>query len=159
MRHRVGVAFAAATVVGLVAFSISTSMQANRTADARDLAEARRGQAEGLIDFMLTDLRAKLEPLGRLDILNEIGDQAVRYFSSLPETSFTDRELLSRSQALYQIGAVRLAEGRLPDAQTAFEQSLRLSRELRSRDPSSNEWLFGLGQSEFWVGELFRRQG
>jgi serine/threonine-protein kinase len=158
-RNRLGVAFGATVAIGLVAFSVVTSVQADRIARARDEAETRRGQAEGVLDFMLSDLWEKLRPMGRLDVLNDAGDQALSYFASLPEELFSDSELLSRSQALYQIGDVRLAEGRLPSADTAFTESLRLARELSRRDPSNNEWLFGLGQAEFWVGELARRKG
>jgi serine/threonine-protein kinase len=158
-RHWWGVAFGATVVLGLTGFAVTTAIQADRIARARDEAEARRGQAEGVLDFMLSDLRTKLEPMGRLDVLDDVGNQALAYFASLPEELFTESELLSRSQALYQIGSVRLAKGMLPSADTAFAESLRLARELSARDPTNEEWLFGLGAAEFWAGELARRRG
>ena len=151
-RNRLAVAFGATVVVGLAAFAVSATTQSRRTARARDLAEARRGQAEELIDFMLTDLRGKLEPLGRLDILNDIGEQALSYFASLPEDQFSDEELTSRSQSLYQIGNVRIEEGRSAEAVSAFAESLRLARELSARAPEDTLRLFGLSQSHFYVG-------
>jgi len=36
-----------------------------------------RAQAEDLISFMLGDLRDKLAPISRLDVLDSVGDQAV----------------------------------------------------------------------------------
>jgi serine/threonine-protein kinase len=151
-RHRVGVGFAAVIVSLLTLSTAGMTLQADRIAHARDEAEARRGQAEGLIDFMLTDLRGKLEPLGRLDILDEIGEQALSYFASLPEDQFSDEELTSRSQSLYQIGGVRLDEGRRAEAVAAFAESLRLARELSARAPEDTVRLFGLCQSHFYVG-------
>jgi serine/threonine-protein kinase len=151
-RHRVSVGFGSTVALGLVAFAITMSIQADRIARARDEAEVRRDQAEGLIDFMLNDLREKLEPMGRLEVLEDVGDEALAYFSSLPEDQFTDEELLSRSQALYQIGSVKLDEGNSGEAETAFRESLRLSKALVDRDPQNAHRLFGLSQSHFYVG-------
>ena len=151
-RNRIAVGFAATAVIGLAGFAGAMAVQAARIAQARDEAEARRGQAEGLIDFMLGDLREKLEPVGRLDLLDDVGREAVRYFAALSEDQFSEAELLSRSRAMYQIGSVRLNEGRFADAQVAFAESMRLARELTSRDPTNTDWLYGQSQSHFWVG-------
>jgi tetratricopeptide (TPR) repeat protein len=151
-RNRTGVAFGSTVAVGLLAFAIVASVQSQRTARARDDAEARRSQAEGLIDFMLSDLREKLEPIGRLEILDDVGTQATQYFASIPEGRFGDDELASRSQSLYQIGAVRLDQGDAGAATAAFAESLRLARALSDRAPDDGERLFGLSQSHFWVG-------
>ena len=45
---------------------------------ARDDARLQRAQAEGLVEFMLGDLRRKLEPVGRLDVLDSVGLRALR---------------------------------------------------------------------------------
>ena len=66
----------------------------------RKLADQRRSQAEDLIGFMLGDLRTKLEPLDRLEILNDAGVKALDYFASLPETELSDAELVIRAEAL-----------------------------------------------------------
>lgn len=151
-RNRMGVAFAATVAAGLVGFSLVTAIQAGRIAQARDEAQARRGQAEDLIDFMLSDLRDKLEPMGRLEILDDVGSQALRYFASIPEYQLSDEELMSRSRALYQIGSVRLEQGDSEAAVGAFTESLRLARALSERAPQDPERLFGLSQSYFYVG-------
>ena len=158
-RHVASVAFTAASVVALGAFGVWQAVQAERIREARDLADARREQAEGVLDFMLTDLREKLEPLGRLDIMEGVGQQAMSYFATLPTESFSEGELLSRSQALYQLGSVRLDQGDLPAADSAFQESLRLAADLSARDPGNPDWLFGLSQAEFWAGEAARRRG
>lgn len=118
----------------------------------RNLAVARRDQAEDLIDFMLGDLRKKLEPVGRLEILDDVGEKAIEYFASVPEDDLSDDELLSRSKALYQIGEVRIAQRDLPAAEEPFRPSLALAQELSARDPGDGDRLFGVGQSYFWVG-------
>lgn len=151
-RHRVAMAFGTTAVLGLVAFAGAMTIQAEKISRARDEANSRRVQAEGLIDFMLGDLRSKLEPIGRLDILDGVGEQALVYFSSLPEETFTDDELQRRSQALYQIGNVRMDQGNSEQARVAFQESLRLAEELAAREPENPDRLFGLSQSHFYVG-------
>lgn len=151
-RHRAGVAFAAVLVLLLAGFGVAQAVQAERIRHARDLAETRREQAEGLIDFMLGDLREKLTPLGRLDVLGDVGAQAAAYFAALPEDELSEDELQSRSRALYQIGEVQLNQGSSAEATVAFRESLRLAEALSRRAPHDPDRLFGVGQSHFWVG-------
>ncbi|HEX6203984.1 MAG TPA: protein kinase, partial [Thermoanaerobaculia bacterium] len=126
---------------------------------ARDVAERHRAQAEDLIGFMLGDLRDKLAGVGRLELLDDVGDKALDYFESLPDEDRTDDELFRRSQALRQIGEVRIAQGDLPAAMQAFEESGRLAEALVARDPRRAEWLLGLGHSHFWKGNVHWLQG
>jgi tetratricopeptide (TPR) repeat protein len=119
---------------------------------ARKEADLRRGQAEKLIGFMLGDLRRKLEPIGKLEVLDAVGDEAMAYFSTLGDRA-TDPERLSRAKALRQIGEVRRSQGLLDDASIAFEESLRQVTRLQKDSPLNDEFLFELGQSEFWVGQ------
>lgn len=158
-RHRVGVAFASTLLLGLAAFAATTFVQARSIARARDLAEARRSQAEGLVDFMLGDLREKLAPIGRLELLDDVGRQALAYFETLPESEFTETELLSRSKALDQIGQVRLNLGDAGGALSALDASLQLASELHRRAPDDPDRLFQLSQSNFWVGYAAWRHG
>jgi tetratricopeptide (TPR) repeat protein len=151
-RHKLGVTFAGAAAMGIVAFSVGTAIQAARVAHARD-------EAEGLIDFMLNDLRDKLEPLGRLDILVDVGERSVRYFAGIPADQQTDPELSSRSQALVQLGRVFLDQGQVDEARRALYEAHRLAAELSRRHPENNEWLMGLGLAEFGLGQLHWRQG
>jgi len=122
--------------------------------EARDEASQRRAQAEDLIGFMLGDLRTKLEPVGRLDILDDVGDKALDYFESVDPSRLTGEELFRQSQALTQIGQVRMDQGNLDAAARAFRQSLTLARDLVGRDPDNQEWLAGQGAAHFWVGSV-----
>lgn len=118
---------------------------------SRAESELRRSQAEHLIGFMLGDLRSKLEPLGKLDLLDAVGDQAENYFDVLGDRG-SEAEVLSRAKALRQIGEVRFNQGRLKPALAAFKKSLRQAQALHTREPENNDYLFELGQAEFWVG-------
>lgn len=127
-----------------VGFAISAHL-------ARTEADIRRAQAEGLISFMLGDLRAKLEPVGRLDLLDAVGDEAMNYFALLDKRG-TEQEVYSRAMALRQIGEVRFRQGHLASAQEAFEESRDVNEALFKSAPENSTYLFELGQAEFWVG-------
>lgn len=118
---------------------------------AREEAQIRRGQAENLIGFMLGDLRGKLEPIGKLDVLDAVGDEAMKYYAELGDQA-TPAETLGRAIALRQIGEVRFAQGQFDAALQAFEESRLQAERLHRVDPADNDHLFELGQAEFWVG-------
>lgn len=119
---------------------------------ARGEAERRRGQAEDLIAFMLGDLRERLTPVGRLEILDEVGAKALAYFDSLPREAQNDDELMRRARALSQIGEVRLAKGDAAGAIQALDESLALAERGVERQPARTDWLATLGATHFWIG-------
>lgn len=145
-------------VLGATKYFVDLSRERTSAVAARREADRRRGQAEGLIGFMLGDLRKRLADVGRLDILDDVGAKALDYFAAVPESSLTDDELADRSAALYQIGDVRIKQGRLADAVTPLVQSLALARALADRHPNDGKRLFDLAQSQFWVGFVEWRQ-
>lgn len=126
---------------------------------ARADAERRRAQAEELIAFMVGDLRAKLEPVGRLDVLDDVGAQALRYFKSLRPDEITPAELRRNAKTLSQLGEVRMAQGNLKGAEEVLRSSLSLAAVAAKRDPADGKNQLELGASHFWMGTLMRQQG
>ncbi len=143
-----GALFIAAITIGLAIYAFN----------AKKESEMRRQQAESLIGFMLGDLRKKLEPIGKLELLDSVGDQAISYFATLGDRG-TPKEMLARAVALKQIGDVRFNQGKLKPALIAFEQSLAQARALYKADPLNNDNLYELGQAEFWVGYVAWERG
>ena len=151
-KHRASLAVAGALATGLlVALVVAAVLGVQALRAQRDL-EQRQQQAESLVSFMLGDLRERLEPLGRLDLLDAVGNEAIAYFAKVPESELTDDEMAHRAKALYQIGSVRQLQGDLSGAKIAFDESLHLSESLWQREPDDYDRLFGLAQSRFWVG-------
>lgn len=138
----------AAITVGLALYAFKS----------RQESELRRQQAEALIGFMLGDLRQKLEPIGKLELLDSVGDEAMGYFATLGERG-TPGELLSRAVAFKQIGDVRFNQGKLEAALASFEKALLQARQLHEAEPANNTYLFELGQAEFWVGYVAWERG
>ena len=133
------------------AIAALTIMLAVQAVVARRAAEKSRQQGEDLIGFMLGDLREKLEPLGKLDILDAIGDKSMAYFDALDNRNLSEAAIMARAKALRQIGEVRLNQGRAADATETFDAALELNQQLLDRNPQNADLLFELGQSEYWV--------
>ena len=159
LRNKVLVGMAGFALVALLVASVAVAIFAYQAEVARQHADQRREQAEGLIGFMVGDLQGKLKELGRLDVLDDVGDKALEYFRLIPEEEqLTDQELLSRSQMLYQIGEVRVRQGKFSEAEAPMKESLALAKRLSELDPDDPDRLFALGQSHFWVGFVYWQQ-
>jgi tetratricopeptide (TPR) repeat protein len=136
---------------GSLLVTVATISLALYALHARREAEIRRAQAENLITFMLGDLRKSLERIGKLELLDSIGNQAMGYFAAIGEQG-TEKEMLERAKALKQIGDVRFTRGQLAPALEAFQQALSQTKALHDANPGNDDYLFELGQAEFWVG-------
>lgn len=122
---------------------------------ATEDAQRRQDQAEALIGFMLGDLRKRLEPVGRLDVLDAVGDEAMAYFASLPPEDRSDKATLQHAMALRQIGEVRKHQGKLDTSAEAFIESKRLLELAHQRFPDNLDVMFELSQSHFWVADIY----
>ncbi|HUJ43801.1 MAG TPA: protein kinase [Opitutaceae bacterium] len=158
-RHRLGCAAAAAVALALVAGTVVSTWQAVRARRAERAARAERARAEDLLGFMLGDLRAQLAKVGRLDVLEAVGDKAMAYFSSRPARDLDDHELARHAQALTQIGEIRMDEARYADATAAFSEAYRRAETLAARHPQDGDMLFERGQAEYWNGFVHWKRG
>ena len=152
LRWLAAAALLVAVSLGAAKYTLDLSRERTIAVAARGDADRRRDQAESLVTFLLGDLRKKLEPVGRLDILDDVGTKAMAYFAAVPESALTDGELLQRSKALHQIGEVRITRGNLEAAVAPLEESLALAEALAARAPRDGERLFEVAQSLYWVG-------
>ena len=152
-------AVVALLVFGATKYTVDLARERTAAVDARDEADRRREQAESLIGFMLGDLRARLEQVGRLDVLDGVGRQATAYFNAVPPESLSGGELFRRSQSMHQIGRIRQAEGDLKAASDAYRDSVVFAQQAVARDPANAEWQLGLATARFYAGEALRVQG
>ncbi|HEX6706982.1 MAG TPA: serine/threonine-protein kinase [Albitalea sp.] len=151
-RHRLGVAAVgviAATVVVGGGIALWQAQEARR----------QHVQAEGLIEFMLGDLRKKLQPVGRLDVLDAVGEKALAYYDLQDPGRLDAGSLGRRSRALHLIGEIHEKRGRLDDAFTAFDGAARTTDRLLQQAPNDARRLFDHAQSMYWLGYIARRRG
>lgn len=145
----------AASVVGMLAASglSYTAIQ------SRDEARDQRREAEGLIGFMLGDLRQKLEPVGRLDVLDAVGVRALAYFEMQDKASLSDAALAQRSKALTLMGEIAASRGDLDGALRRYREALAGTQEALRRAPDDPQRLFDHAQSVYWVGSVAMLRG
>src|ERR1051326_8041095 len=146
-------------VLGVWKHTSDLGRERNVAQKAEAEARGRRAQADSLIEFMLGDLRKKLEPVGRLDVLDDVGARTLAYMSSLDPKTMTNDELARSSKALYQLGEVRMAQGRLDEATKALTQSLALMQTAAARAPANQQLQLDLGTAHFGVGYAYQTRG
>ena len=127
--------------------------------DKRDEARDQRREAEGLVGFMLGDLREKLEPIGRLDALDAVGARALQYFESQDKTELSDDALAQRSRALTMMGEIASTRGDLDGALRRYREAMAGTRELVRRAPDDPQRLFDQAQNVYWLGDIARQRG
>ncbi|HVE72073.1 MAG TPA: serine/threonine-protein kinase [Thermoanaerobaculia bacterium] len=130
-----------------------------RAVAARADAEHRRDQADELIEFMIGDLRNKLEPVGRLDILDDVGNRTLAYIDSLDAATVTAPELVRNAKAVNQLGSVRVDQGKSPEAMELFRRSAVLTSAALKREPRNSEALLVHGETQYWLGNGLRLLG
>lgn len=149
-------AWLAAASAGGMALTTTLAVTAYQ---ARNEAIFQRGEAAGLVEFMLTDLREKLEPVGRLDTLDAVGERALAYYEKQDLEGLSEDELAQRATALNLVGEVRNLEGDLDGALEAFSEAARTTQEQLRRHPDDPQRYFNHSQSSFWVGVIAWQRG
>ncbi|UDF36647.1 UNVERIFIED_ORG: protein kinase [Shinella sp. XGS7] len=151
-RHYLGVAAGSVAVLGL---STGIGLALWKAHEA----QTQRTQAEGLIEFMLGDLRKKLEPVGRLDVLDAVGDKALGYYNAQDLARSDADSLGRRARALHLMGEIAEKRGRLDEAYRMFREATASTGELMARAPGDGQRLFDHAQSTYWVGFVAWRRG
>ena len=127
--------------------------------DKRDEARDQRREAEGLVGFMLGDLREELEPIGKLSALDAVGTRALVYYEKQDKTELSDAALAQRSHALNLLAQISNARGDPEAALARYREAMRSTGELVERLPDDPQRLFDHAQNIFWTGEIPRKGG
>lgn len=145
---------AAASVAGMATTS-GLAIAANQARQEAQLqrieAERQRAEADGLVEFMLTDLRGKLEPVGRLDVLKSVGDRALDYYVRQKLEELDGDSLGRRARAMLLVAEVGDLQGNSEAARRGFAEAARSTAELLRREPDNWQRLYDHAQSEFWL--------
>jgi tetratricopeptide (TPR) repeat protein len=154
-RARRAVLVAAASVLGMAIMAVLTVV----AVQSRSEAQNQHAQAEDLIEFMLGDLRKKLDPVGRLDVLDAVGEKALGYYARQDADRLDANALGRRSRAMHLIGEMRDKRGQLAEALAAFRSAADTTAELLERAPNDGQRIFDHAQSVYWVGYIAWRRG
>jgi len=154
-RHRQMAWLAAGSLAGMAV----TSTLAVTAIQSRNEAREQRREAEGLVGFMLGDLKDKLEPIGRLDALDAVGSRALAYYQHQDKSQLSDDALAQRSRALTLMGEIANTRGDLDGALGRYREAMASTEELARRYPNDPQRLFDHAQNVFWVGEVAHQRG
>jgi tetratricopeptide (TPR) repeat protein len=153
-RQRRLVYVSAASLAGMTvtsALAIAANEARQEAQLQRKEAERQRSEADGLVEFMLTDLRGKLEPVGRLDVLKSVGDRALDYYTRQDLNSLDGDALGRRARAMLLVAEVGDLQGNGEAARRGFAEAARSTAELLRREPDNWQRLYDHSQSEFWL--------
>jgi tetratricopeptide (TPR) repeat protein len=154
-RHRQLAWLAAGSLAGMAV----TSTLAVTAFQARNEAREQRRAAEGLVGFMLGDLKDKLEPIGRLDALDSVGSRALAYYQHQDKGALSDESLAQRAKALTLIGEIAQTRGDTEEALKRYQEALASTAEAVRRHPDDPQRLFDHAQNVFYVGYIAYQRG
>lgn len=154
-RLRIVTAVTGVALAGMLAMGVltATAIEARREADRQ------RAEAEGMVEFMLTDLRDRLHGVGRLDVLAAVNTRALDYYEDQDLDRLPPDSLERRARVLLAMGADDQTRGNLEAASRQYEEARRTTSALLAADPGNAERIWAQGQSEYFVGYVAYEQG
>ena len=148
-------------VASSVALALVMSGMAWFAIQERNQARVQRGQAEGLVEFMITDLRKTLQPKVQIEVLGSIAKRAQAFYAIQSKYSMDDDALGRRSRMLKLLADIETDQGRTDVSFGLMIQSVAASSELLARDPDNPDRILeqafslqGLGNLLFQRGDL-----
>lgn len=120
--------------------------------NARREADRQRAEAESLVEFMLTDLRDKLDGEVRLKVLTEVNARALEHYAGQDLTHLAPDALARRARILHAMGEDDGKRGKRDRALAMFQEAYRTTEALLRTDPVNPDRIFVHAQSEYWIG-------
>ncbi len=136
-----------------------TSTLAVTAFEARNAAREQRREAEGLVAFMLGDLKDKLEPIGRLDALDGVGSRVLAYYQKQGTSELSDAALSQRSKALSLMAQVADARGDVEGSLKLYREAMAGTAKSVRRNPEDPQAIFDHAQNVFYIGEIAHSRG
>ena len=148
------------TAVTAAALAVAVSMGLTTTYALQARAEAlrQRAEAEGLIEFMLTDLRDRLDALTQLDVLTSVNARALRYYQSQDIRRLPPDSLARRAKILRAMGIDDEQRGEFDRAMKEFLEARRTTGALLKAAPDDPERVIAHAQSEYYVAFIHWRK-
>lgn len=150
----------------MTALAIVAVQQRNLAREMQTTAEVQRNQAEGLVEFMIDDLRHKLEDDVQLEVLADIASRAQAYYGVQTDVRMDDDALGRRARVLDLLGDIKQDFGDAEAALALLRDSAASSAELLRRDPDNPKRIIeqahslqGLGSLSYQRGQIAEAEG
>lgn len=145
-----GVALVAGLVMAVLAWFALT---------ARAEAERQRAEAEGLVEFMLTDLGSRLKGVGRLEVMEAVNARALRYYGDQGDPAgLPDESTQRRARVLHAIAEVDLDLGELDAALAVASEAHQITAAQLELAPNDPKRLQDHGLSTSLIGRIYELQ-
>ena len=150
----------AAVVLGVFQWEKQQAEAYARVLEATtEKAKKARAEAERILDYLVFDLRDKLAPVGRLDLVEDVEKQVNAYYERMGVEEENAEVMRRRAAAYHSQGNRLLAQGNLEGALQAYQAGLTIAEALAQRDPSNTEWQRDLSVSHEKIGDVRSAQG
>jgi tetratricopeptide (TPR) repeat protein len=169
IRERIRYGFMAGITAALIiaiVFGVVSYRQfrrAERAKVAADQAAKRatlaRDEAQKLINYMTEDLRDKLKPIGRLDLLADLNKRVEDYYDAFPVTEDRPEIQRQRGIALVNDGDVFFNRGALAEAMKMYQRASTIRERLGRVAPANSDFQGDLAQIYEKFGAVAERQG
>lgn len=144
-----------AAAVAVVAMAVLTIIALSARAEA----DRQHKEAEGLVEFMLTDLRDGLKGVGRLDILTAVNRRALDHYRQQDLAALPADSLERRARILHAMGEDDERRGDFARALAQFHEAARTTAALLASAPDDPQRIFAHAQSEFWIASVDYERG
>jgi DNA-binding winged helix-turn-helix (wHTH) protein/tetratricopeptide (TPR) repeat protein len=153
-RVRFGERLRMSAVAGIAAMAVLAGGLAWRANKAEHIAQQRSAQADDLVGYMLGDFADKLRPIGRLELLDNVGAKAMEHLAAA-QTGETDaHSVLQRAKALIVIGEVRVSRAELEAARKPLTLASEMLAAAQPAPPDASDWIKSRGAAAFWLGHI-----
>lgn len=143
LRRVTAVTLAALALVVVMAVMTFVALQ------SRNEARHQRAEAEGLIEYMLTDLREDLRGVGKLDVMTDVNERAMAYYEAQGDlTDLPDESLQRRARVIGEIGEDDENRGDLDLAETRYRELHRTTAARFGKNRNDPPSVFAHAESE-----------
>jgi tetratricopeptide (TPR) repeat protein len=112
-------------------------------------AKRQRAEAEGLVEYMLTDLRDKLKGVGRLDVMAEVNNRAMGYYRAQGDpAALSDDSLERRARVISAMADYDYRLGNAVLARQKYQALHATTRALLEKSPKSQNRMLDHARSE-----------
>jgi tetratricopeptide (TPR) repeat protein len=148
-----------AVVAGALAVTVVVASLAVYAERERGRAVQARQRAEHIMEFMLYDLETKLEPLGRLDVIQDVQAQVDAYYADLGVDSSYPNAQRNKAVAHHRKGDLLLARGDPAGALDEYRQATQIWEPLALTSPDDSLLLRSLALAHANMGRALQAQG
>jgi eukaryotic-like serine/threonine-protein kinase len=142
-----------------IIIALGMSLIALYALDQERRAESARKSAEEILNYLLYQLRDKLRPIGRLDIIEDVQSKVETYYKNLGFSQQDPVALNNWATLLQAEGDRLLLQGNLNAAKAKYEDDLKIEQRLVNQFPKDRNLLGNLSVAVSRTADVLQAHG